>query len=426
MSIKVAFITLGCAKNQVDSENLATLLANYNCVFENSVHKADAVIINTCGFIGDAKEESVNVILQTVEETDGAIIVFGCLSELYKEDLKKEIPEIKAFFGVNEFENILAFLKKEFQLKKSGPGSFIKLSSYKPHHAFIKIAEGCSNSCSFCVIPQIRGPFISRPVQEIIDEVKPLVDSGVKEIDLVAQDSTMYGFDLKIKKGIIHLLERLEEIEGLEWIRVLYGYPTFYTKELIQHIASSQKVANYFDIPFQHCSNSLLERMSRQERKKDIINILENIHKYATSPFIRTAFITGFPGETQKEFNELKDFITEWGFSRVGIFQYSHEELSSAYQYKDDVPEEVKEERQELLLKIADKQIEEKNKSEIGKTIKVIVDGFNKEEMIMTGRTEQMVPEIDGEVILQEVTADEGEIIDVTVKGVSGPDLIAG
>ncbi|MBF0275463.1 MAG: radical SAM protein, partial [Nitrospinae bacterium] len=243
---------------------------------------------------------------------------------------------------------------------------------------------------------------------------------------LVAQDSTMYGFDLKLKNGLIKLLETLEKVDGLEWIRILYGYPTFYSEDLIKFIAGSEKVADYFDIPFQHCSDTILKKMARQERKKDIKIILENINRYSQSPFIRTAFITGFPGETKKEFNELSQFIDEWNFSRVGIFQYSHEELSDAYKYKDTVSSKEKEERAHILMDIVDEKIKEINQKSVGKKIKVIVDGFREDEMIVTGRTSQMSPDIDGEIILQEVEAQEGEIVEVEVKAFSGPDLIAG
>ncbi len=437
-SIALALVTLGCPKNQVDSEHLASLLQGIAVRFEEDYTKADAVIVNTCGFIGDAKQESVETILTIAENAPQAyLIVFGCLSELYKDELKKEIPEINAVFGVHQQKEIAENLKKHFarsdilsSASEKAEGinkttSLQKVSSYKKHHAYIKIAEGCSNSCSFCIIPKIRGTFTSRPPQEIIDEIKRAADNGVKEIDLVAQDSTMYGIDLKMKNGLLHLLEAMEDIPSLEWIRILYGYPTFYHEELIQHICRSEKCSEYFDIPFQHVSDTVLQRMNRQERKKDLYQLLDTIQKYGKSPFIRTAFIVGFPGETEEEFKELSEFIRHAPLQRVGVFGYSHEELSDAYRLQDSVPPALKEERVSLLQELAEEKINAWNKQVLNTETRLIVDGYSPEEMITTGRTPWMVPEIDGDVILEECDAREGEIITVTITGTNGCDLIA-
>ncbi len=430
--IAIAFVTLGCPKNQVDSEQMATLLSGLSTKFVENYTDADAIIVNTCGFIGDAKQESIETILTIIENApDAFLVVFGCLSELYKDELKKEIPEIDAIFGVNQQKEIAERLKAHFSrsdilAKGFDAGlSIQKFSSYRKHHAYIKIAEGCSNSCSFCIIPKIRGAFTSRPLKEITEEVAYATKRGVKEIDLVAQDSTMYGIDLKMKNGLIQLLQELEKTPSLEWIRILYGYPSFYTEELIKHICNSEKCVDYFDIPFQHVSDSLLQRMNRQERQKDIYTLLHNIQKYSRTPFIRTAFIVGFPGETDEEFAELLHFVKEVPFQRVGLFAYSHEELSDAYSYEDNVPEELKEERIAELQEIVDAKLESWNKKIIGTQTAIIVDGYNKEEMITTGRTPWMVPEIDGDVILEKSDAKEGDIVQGTITSTNGCDLIA-
>ena len=397
---KVNIITLGCSKNMVDSEVLSgQLLANdIDTVHENAKKDHNIVIINTCGFIEKAKEESINTILDNVELKKRGkldkVYVTGCLSERYRQNLEQEIPEVDAFFGTMELPMIL----KRFEADYKGELIGERLLSTPQHYAYLKISEGCNRTCSFCAIPLMRGKHVSRTIESLVDEAKKLVQRGVKEIMLIAQELTYYGLDIYKQRELPKLLHALADVEGLEWIRLHYAYPSKFPLDIIDAMKERDNICNYLDIPLQHASNNMLKAMKRQITREEMETLIADIRNRIPGICIRTTLIAGFPGETREDVEELKDFLTRMRFDRVGIFTYSHEEQTSAFDLVDDVPAEEKEARAQEIMDLQQEISLEKNQEKIGKVMKVMVD--KKESGRYIGRTEFDSVEVDNEVII--------------------------
>ena len=397
---KVNVVTLGCSKNLVDSENIITQLRanDYEVTHEEENDDANVIIVNTCGFIDLAKQESIDTILQyagikSAGEID-KLYVTGCLSQRYKDDLAREIPEVDAWFGTLELPALLGRLKADYKHDLIGE----RLITTPPHYAYLKISEGCNRTCSFCAIPLMRGQHISKPIETLVAEAAGLARRGVKELILIAQELTYYGLDIYKKRALPKLLQELSKLDGIEWIRLHYAYPSKFPVEVLHEMATQPKVCNYLDIPLQHASNNVLERMRRQitrEETTELINLARNI---VPGIAIRTTMLVGFPGETDAGFEELCDFIKEMEFERLGVFQYSHEENTSAHELEDDVPPETKAARAGQLMEIQQEISHRKNLDKIGHTFKVLFD--RKEGGYFVGRTEADSPEVDNEVLV--------------------------
>ena len=422
---KVNVITLGCSKNLVDSENIITQLKgnDYDVVHDSNEEDANIVIINTCGFIDLAKEESVNTILQYADvKTEGGIdklYVTGCLSERYKQDLEKDIPEVDAYFGTLELPGLLAKLNADYKHELIGE----RITTTPQHYAYLKISEGCNRTCSFCAIPLMRGKHISQPIEALVKEAQSLAKMGVKELMLIAQELTYYGLDIYKKRALSELLEALSEVEGIEWIRLHYAYPSKFPTEVFEVMKKLPKVCNYLDIPLQHASDSVLERMRRQITQEETEKLINYAREKVPEIGIRTTLLVGFPGETEEEFETLCEFVKKMRFERVGVFQYSHEENTSAHELEDDIPAEVKAERANRIMEIQQEISEERNNEKVGKTLKVLFD--RKEGEFFIGRTEYDSPEVDNEVL---VKADEnyvriGDFANVHITKASEYDL---
>jgi len=398
---KVNIITLGCSKNMVDSEVLSgQLIANeIDVVHESAKKDHNIVIINTCGFIEKAKEESVNTILQHVDlKRRGKIdkvYVTGCLSERYKNNLEAEIPEVDAYFGTMELPMILKQFEADYKADLMGE----RLLSTPQHYAYMKISEGCNRTCSFCAIPLMRGQHVSRPIESLVDEAKRLVDRGVKEVMLIAQELTYYGLDIYKKRELPKLLHALADVKGLEWIRLHYAYPSKFPLEIIDAIKDRENICNYLDMPLQHAANNMLQQMKRQITREEMEDLVGNIRERIPGICLRTTLIAGFPGETRDDVEELKIFIQKMRFDRVGIFTYSHEEGTSAHDLVEDVPAEEKEERAQEIMEVQQEISLEKNQEKVGKIFKVMID--KKEAGRYLGRTEFDSVEVDNEVIIQ-------------------------
>lgn len=422
---KVNVITLGCSKNKVDSENLITqLIGNEFDVSHETNEKSDIVIINTCGFIDLAKEESIQTILDYAEKKkDGEIkklFVTGCLSQRYKDDLEVEIPEVDAFFGTLEMPSLLAKLNADFKHELVGE----RWISTPSHFAYLKIAEGCNRTCSFCAIPLMRGNHVSRKIEDIIVEAKSLARRGVKELMLISQELTYYGLDTYKKRMLPELLKALAEIEGIEWIRLHYAYPSKFPLEIFEVMAAEPKICNYLDMPLQHAQNDVLARMRRQITVEETKELLLKARSLVPGITLRSTFLVGFPGETEAEFEELCNFIEEASLDRVGVFTYSHEESTRAHELVDDVPEEVKMERANRIMEIQSAISYEKNKAKIGKSFKVLFDKIENGHFV--GRTEGDSPEVDNEVLIP-VKGNYvrlGDFAEVTITDASEYDLI--
>lgn len=401
---KINIVTLGCSKNVVDSEKLLKQLhaGGYEVFYNSDDFEAGTVIINTCGFINDAKEESVDTILRFVKAQKAGHIdnlyVMGCLSERYADALKHEIPEVKKYFGVNNMNDVLAELgvsyRKDLMTDRTitGPG----------HYAYLKISEGCNRVCAFCAIPAIRGKYISRPIEELVKEASQLAGNGVKELILIAQDLSYYGLDLYKKQALPELVTELLKLESLEWIRLHYLYPANFPLELIPIIRENPRICRYIDIPIQHITDNMLGMMKRSHNRKETLAILNTLRNEIPGAVIRTTLIAGHPGETEKDFLELKDFISEFRFDRLGVFAYSHEEDTFSYkEYEDEISTDLKESRVAELMEIQQNISAELNESAVGRIFKVIID--RKEGEFFVGRTEFDSPEIDQEVLIAEV-----------------------
>jgi len=422
---KVNVITLGCSKNKVDSENLITQLkGNDFDVSHETDLKSDIIIINTCGFIDLAKEESIQTILDYAErKKDGEIkklFVTGCLSQRYKDDLEIEIPEVDAFFGTLEMPALLSRLNADFKHELVGE----RWISTPSHFAYLKIAEGCNRTCSFCAIPLMRGTHVSRSIDEILVEAKSLARRGVKELMLISQELTYYGLDTYKKRMLPELLSQLAKIDGIEWIRLHYAYPSKFPVEIFEVMAAEPKICNYLDMPLQHAQNDVLARMRRQITVEDTRELLNMARQIVPDITLRSTFLVGFPGETEKEFQDLCDFIEEASLDRVGVFTYSHEESTRAHELEDDVPEELKMERANRIMEIQSAISFEKNRAKIGKTIKVLFDKIENGHFV--GRSEGDSPEVDNEVLVpvKGNYARIGDFADVLITDASEYDLI--
>jgi ribosomal protein S12 methylthiotransferase len=397
---KVNIITLGCSKNMVDSEVLSgQLQANaFDVVHENKKLDHNIVIVNTCGFIDKAKEESVNTILDQVDlKKKGKldkVYVTGCLSERYKQNLETEIPEVDAYFGTMELPGLLAVLNADYKTELVGE----RLLSTPSHYAYMKISEGCNRTCSFCAIPLMRGDHRSKPMEELILEAEKLVKMGVKELMLIAQELTYYGLDLYKKRMLPELLRKLAAVEGIEWIRLHYAYPSKFPLDIIDVMKEEPKICNYLDMPLQHASDNMLKAMKRQITRQEMKDLIGEIRSRIPGICLRTTLIAGFPGETREDVEEVKEFLAEMQFDRVGIFTYSHEEDTSAHALEDTLSAEEKEERAQEIIEFQQEISFEKNQSKIGQTLKVIVD--KKEAGRYIGRTEFDSVEVDNEVII--------------------------
>lgn len=398
---KVNIITLGCSKNMVDSEVLSgQLSANaIDVVHENPKLDHNIVVVNTCGFIDKAKEESINTILDQVALKQKGkldkVYVTGCLSHRYRDDLEKEIPEVDAWFGTMELPLMLKQLNADYKTELLGE----RLLATPKHYAYLKISEGCNRTCSFCAIPLMRGGHISKPMEELVAEAEALVKKGVKEVMLIAQELTYYGLDLYKKRTLPDLMNRLADVKGLEWIRLHYAYPSKFPLEILDVMRQRDNICNYLDMPLQHAANNMLKAMKRQITREEMEELVQAVREKVPGICLRTTLITGFPGETRDDVEELKQFLQRQRFDRVGIFQYSHEEGTSAHDLVDDVPAEEKAERAQEIMEVQQEISLEKNMGKVGKTFKVIID--KKEAGRYLGRTEFDSVEVDNEVILQ-------------------------
>ena len=399
---KINIITLGCSKNTVDSEHLAAQLHEYGytIVFDSDRTDADVVVINTCGFIGDAKQESIDTILRAAElKTAGKIeelFVVGCLSQRYADELRPELPEVDDFFGVNDWAGIVERLGAKYRNENETKREL----STPSHYAYLKISEGCNWMCGYCAIPLIRGRHKSVPMEALIAEAEALVAKGVREIMVIAQDTTYYGVDIYGERKLGELLERLCAIEKLEWIRLHYAYPTDFPDEVIEVMARQKKICRYLDIPFQHISDNQLSAMKRRHTKADALRLVEKLRTSIPDIALRTTLLVGYPGETEEDFAELMEFVRETKFDRLGVFPYSEEEGTySATRLKDDVPEEVKHDRVDRIMRLQERVSLENNARRVGQTMRVIID--RKEGDFYIGRSEYDSPEVDQELIIE-------------------------
>ncbi|MFN7119293.1 MAG: 30S ribosomal protein S12 methylthiotransferase RimO [Saprospiraceae bacterium] len=396
---KVNVVTLGCSKNLVDSENIITQLrGNDYEVVHDSNEDANVIIVNTCGFIDLAKQESIDTILEYAEvKKEGGIdklYVTGCLSQRYRDDLMVEIPEVDAWFGTLELPQLLAKFNADYKHELIGE----RMITTEPHYAYLKISEGCNRTCSFCAIPLMRGGHVSKPIEQLVKEAQSLARRGVKELMLIAQELTYYGLDIYKKRELPQLLHALSEVEGIEWIRLHYAYPSKFPVEVFDAMASLPKVCNYLDMPLQHANNAVLDRMRRQITQEETLDLIALARHKVPNLTLRTTMLVGFPGETDEEFQDLCDFVQQVRFDRLGVFQYSHEEGTRAYEFEDDVPEDVKAERAAHLMAIQETISFEKNQQKVGQTFKVLFD--RKEGAYFIGRTEGDSPEVDNEVLV--------------------------
>ena len=429
--MKLGLISLGCSKNLVDTENLTGILvARKGFELTNNLDEAQIILINTCGFIGDAKAESIQTILEITEKKEKGnlkkIVVAGCLAQRYADELLKEIPEIDAVIGTGEIDKIEMIadeILKNKRVVKCDSFDFLPSSTTErvlttfPHTAYLKISEGCNRKCTYCIIPALRGELRSREIGDIVKEVENLADNGVKELNILAQETTEYGIDLYKEKALAKLLKEIVKVEKIEWIRLYYMFPNSITDELLEVIKSEDKICKYFDIPIQHISDKILQNMGRAKTGQYIRGILEKVRKQIPEATIRTTVIVGFPGETEEEFQELKNFIEEFKFDYVGVFKYSREEGTVAYSLENQVPEEIKEKRWTELVNLQTEIAEKKNREMLGKIVDVIIDGISTEsEYMLEGRTKGQALDIDGKVLTIDGTANQGDIVKVRIE----------
>ncbi|UAY55801.1 30S ribosomal protein S12 methylthiotransferase RimO [Arachidicoccus terrestris] len=398
---KVNIITLGCSKNLVDSEVLSgQLKANdIDVAHENQVLDHNVVVVNTCGFIDKAKEESIQTILEQVQlKKQGdldKVYVTGCLSERYRQDLESEIPEVDAWFGTMELPLMLKKFEADYKAELLGE----RFLSTPQHYAYLKISEGCNRTCAFCAIPLMRGTHISRPIEDLVKEAESLVKKGVKEIMLIAQELTYYGLDIYKRRALAELLDKLADVQGLEWIRLHYAYPNKFPMEVLEVMKRRPNICNYLDMPLQHASDHMLSAMKRQSTRQEMQELIDKIRETNPGICLRTTLIAGFPGETLEDVEELKDFLIKNRFDRVGIFQYSHEENTSAYALQDNIPAKEKQRRAQEIMEVQQEISLEKNMEKIGQTLRVLID--KKEAGRYLGRTEFDSVEVDNEVVVQ-------------------------
>lgn len=425
--MRINIITLGCSKNTVDSEKLAAGLqaAGHTVHFDRARNDCDTVIVNTCGFIGDAKEESINTVLQQIGvKTRGRksrrLVVCGCLVERYRDELEKEMPEVDAWYGVHEWERMVREI--------GGVGDYrettVRPLSTASHYAYLKIAEGCNRSCSYCAIPLIRGAHRSIPIDDLVAEAKALVAGGVKELIVISQDTTYYGLDIYGRRALGELLDRLADESGATWIRLHYTYPTSFPADAIDAIARHKNICNYIDIPLQHINSRILSSMQRGIDREGTLRLLDTFRAKLPDVAIRTTLIVGYPGESEEEFDELKDFVRQARFDRMGCFAYSPEEGTPAYALGDTVPEDVKQRRVDELMAIQEQISLEKNRARIGRTYRCIVD--RREGELLVARTEYDSPEVDDEVLVRQTRAGirPGDFVDIRITDALENDLV--
>ena len=438
MNYKIGMISLGCPKNQVDAEHMLALMDAEGWEIVDYVDGCDAVIANTCGFIDDAKKEAIENILDMVElKKEGVIskiIVTGCLAQRYKDEIVKEIPEVDAVIGIGANGDIIKTVEEVMSgvdtIENYPPQCDLPLEGQRilttPHYwAYLKIGEGCSNRCTYCTIPSIRGNMRSRSMENVIDEAKQLAESGVKELILIAQDTTSYGLDLYGELKLPELLNELCKIDSIEWIRLLYCYPDRITDELIETMKSQEKVVNYIDLPLQHADDKILKAMNRRGDQARIRNVISKLRTEIPDVVIRTTFIVGFPGEGEEEFETLAEFVNEIEFDRLGVFTFSPQEGTPAFDMEDQVDEDIKTRRGEVIMQDQYSIMEEKNNEKIGKTYKVVVEDYDGYSDSYTGRTYMDAPEIDGLVkFTSHKDLDIGDFVDVEIFDVEDYDLI--
>ena len=434
---KVGMISLGCPKNRVDGEIMLAKLAGSGFEITNELNGADCVIVNTCGFIDDAKKEAIETILEVAQLKEagevGSLVVTGCLAQRYRDEVLREIPEIDGIVGIGSNEDIVAAVKDVVSGKKFAsfrseyclPMNGDRLLTTPDHWAYLKIAEGCSNRCSYCAIPYIRGNYRSREIEDIVAEAESLAKSGCRELVIIAQDVTKYGKDNYGELKLPELLKALCRIEGIEWIRLLYCYPDSLTDELIETIAAEEKICNYIDLPLQHSDRNTLKRMNRRGSGEEYKLLISKVRDRIPDVVVRTTFITGFPGETEEEFEDLCGFVEEVGFDRLGCFAYSAEEGTPAAEMEDQIDEAVRSRRAEIIMDIQYPIFEKKQREKVGRTLRVLVDGFDEDDMLYYGRTYMDCSEIDSRVIIS--TEEEllpGSFVDVRIIGTDDIDLI--
>ena len=437
--MKILFVSLGCDKNLVDTENMLGILKNKGFEFTDDEWEADIIAINTCCFIGDAKQESINTILEMAEHKKDArckvLVVAGCLAHRYQDEIIKEIPEVDAFVGTSSYDKIADMINSV--LEEKGISNFVEDANRMPmveadrivttpgYYEYLKIAEGCDKHCTYCVIPKVRGRFRSFPIEYLVNQTKKLVEGGVKEIILVAQETTLYGVDLYGKKSLPKLLHNLGLIEGLKWIRILYCYPEEINDELIEAIKNEPKVCHYLDMPIQHASDNILKRMGRRTSKQELTDIVAKLRREIPDIALRTTLITGFPGETDVDHEEVMQFIDECEFDRLGVFTYSREEDTVAAQMPDQIDEEIKEKYRDELMQLQQEISADRSAAMIGRIVRVMIEGFIPEDNTYVGRSYKDAPNVDGLVFVEcDRELMSGDFIDVKITGSTEYDLI--
>lgn len=437
--MKILFVSLGCDKNLVDTENMLGILKNKGFEFTDDEWEADIIAINTCCFIGDAKQESINTILEMAEHKKDArckvLVVAGCLAHRYQDEIIKEIPEVDAFVGTSSYDKIADMINSV--LEEKGISNFVEDANRMPmveadrivttpgYYEYLKIAEGCDKHCTYCVIPKVRGSFRSFPIEYLVNQTKKLVEGGVKEIILVAQETTLYGVDLYGKKSLPKLLHNLGLIEGLEWIRILYCYLEEINDELIEAIKNEPKVCHYLDMPIQHASDNILKRMGRRTSKQELTDIVAKLRREIPDIALRTTLITGFPGETDVDHEEVMQFIDECEFDRLGVFTYSREEDTVAAQMPDQIDEEIKEKYRDELMQLQQEISADRSAAMIGRIVRVMIEGFIPEDNTYVGRSYKDAPNVDGLVFVEcDRELMSGDFIDVKITGSTEYDLI--
>ncbi|BCN31427.1 30S ribosomal protein S12 methylthiotransferase RimO [Anaeromicropila herbilytica] len=436
--MNILFISLGCDKNLVDSEVMLGLIREKGYTITNDENEADIIIVNTCCFINDAKEESINTILEMAEyKKNGrckALVVTGCMGQRYKKEIQDEIPEVDGILGTSSYEMIVSVIEKALEGEKSvemkeldylPEKSYKRVNTTGGYYSYLKIAEGCDKHCTYCIIPKLRGNYRSVPMEKLIKEAIELAESGVKELMLVAQETTLYGVDLYGEKRLPLLLKELCKIEGIEWIRILYCYPEEITDELIQVIKEEEKVCNYLDMPIQHASDNVLKKMGRRTDKNELVEIITKLRKEIPDISLRTTLISGFPGETAEDHEELLDFVEEMKFDRLGVFTYSEEEDTPAAKMDGQIEEEVKEERKEDIMYSQQEIAFENAKAMVGKTVKVLIEGKLPEDNVFIGRTYKDAPNVDGFIFVSsEEEIISGEFVYAKITKAKEYDLI--
>lgn len=427
--LKAGFISLGCAKNLVDTEVMLGALTDHKIELTSNPSEADIIIVNTCSFIKSAKEESITTVLNMAEYKEGkcrSLIIAGCLGERYKQELLDEIPEADAIVGTGAWHRIVEAVEETLKGNRvviDGPIDTIyddkmtRITTTPDYSAYIKVAEGCNNRCSYCVIPMVRGNYRSRTIESIVAEAIRLTNNGVKEINLIAQDTTNYGSDLYGESKLTDLLKELVKIDKLQWIRILYCYPKYFTDELIDLMASEPKICKYVDLPLQHASNDVLKSMARLDTRESVIELLAKIKNKIPNVTVRTSFIVGFPGETDEQYQSLREFVKEQRFDKVGVFTYSHEEDTPAYDMPHQISDEVKQERYHDLMSLQCQISEELNQAVEGRVLEVLIEGRDTEqEQVAYGRSYREAPEVDGQVYVEnDSDSKAGDLVKVKI-----------